>query len=144
MLPLAIQCLEDELARSLSRVDRLTQELNELRRLHAAPPARNPGDGHPPPVEMPDPHAGLPPEVSRPPRQRQGAGPSSTHGPAPANVSVLVPGGASTDTLRHTCAHCSRSFNSQRGLSKHINSAHPITHRKFNPEQARAGAAAAL
>jgi hypothetical protein len=169
MLPLAIQCLEDELARMLARVDAVTRELNELRRMHAVPL-----------VAPRDPYADLPPEVSRP-RLRT----VSESTPSTAPASVPVPGGAGTDESRpaepepsrtarlvsvsavtpaepqspagpparpggpatppeHECAHCPKSFDTRQGLSLHITRVHPIERRPFDPDKARAGAAAAI
>lgn len=153
----AIQCLEYELARKLDEVEAMGRELAELRRLNdlreSSPPAF---------TVTPAPALSAPTEAGA----GVGVDPESRIAkawaigdPTPAELAELAdvcrkvaehiepdpapPEGIVRPVELFMCTHCGKSFSRQNGLSRHLSQSHPIEHRSFDPDKARAAAAEA-
>lgn len=163
----AIRCLEDELARQLDRAGAIALELRTLRELSsrdfrpAAIPPAGTVPAEPEPAAVASQQAGSGSQVVRPPATGAPADPVKL--PATrkeTSRSSVRAGGASRSTKRppadsappagiprpesHDCIHCDKSFPTRQGLSVHIGRTHPIERTPFDPDKARAAAAAAM
>lgn len=136
MMRWAIQCLEDELAKTLDKAAEIDRELRALRELQTTTP-RDPSDGFPPAVQVPV-------SPAAPARPAGDTGEVVDVGPdaaPPGGIERPTP--TEPDAGDELCLHCLRTFATKRGLNKHITSAHPIKARKFDAQKARDAAAAA-
>lgn len=163
----AIRCLEDELARQLDKAGAIALELRTLRELVArglrptdqvpvgAVPAEpepteaassevgsgSPGLVRPATPDTPADPVRLPKIPKSSSSARSSARPASSTTSPPADDAPPA-GIARPDT--YDCIDCDRSFPTKQGLSLHRTRTHPIEKRPFDPDAARARAAAAM
>lgn len=144
----AIRCLEYEISRKLDELDAMTRELRQLRAIAARQLSQeladDRGDDGIPPAAVPTPSPAPAADVVAVPTTGAGDLTPENVDETPAH-GIVRPAVGEADQAddEFACDLCDRTFVKEHGLRMHRIKSHPIDKVSFDPDAARARAAAA-